>query len=386
MFNRIINLPKKESFFLFGPRQVGKSTLIEERFNKSIWLVDLLLNDVFFLYSKTPSLFREEAIEKIKNENIKTIFIDEVQRLPSLLNEVQYLMQKFNCQFILTGSSSRKLKRGGANLLGGRALQRNLFPLTYEELKESFKLDDVLLFGTLPPIVNKSRKDKIEILTSYVNTYLREEIQSEGIVRNLGGFSRFLDMAGNQFGEITSYSNIARECQLPVRTVQSYYEILEDTLIGLKLEPWRKSLRKRLSAHPKFYFFDLGITNAINKHLTAPLDSKLKGRLFEQLIILETYRTIGYKQSEANLYYWRTNHGAEVDLLIEKHGKIKAAIEIKSSSNISGSHLSGLRAFREENQTIPLYVISDVKNTYELEKVKILPWEEYLRLLPELIN
>lgn len=385
MFNRYIDLPKKDSFFLFGPRQVGKSTLINQRFNKNIWSVDLLLNDVFFTYSKNPSLFRREAAEKIKNENIKIIFIDEVQRLPILLNEIQFLMQNFKCQFILTGSSSRKLKRGGANLLGGRALQRNLFPLIYEEIKDVFKLDEVLLFGSLPPIVNKSKKEKIEILTSYVNTYLREEIQSEGIVRNLGGFSRFLDMAGSQFGEITSYSNIARECQLPVRTVQSYYEILEDTLITIKLEPWRKSLRKRLNAHPKIYFFDLGITNAINKRLTDSLDNQLKGRLFEQWIILETYRLIYYKQSEANIFYWRTNHGAEVDLLIEKHGEIKAAVEIKSSSQIAGSHLSGLRAFREENPQVPAYLVCNSKNTYELDKVKIINWKSYLKQLPELI-
>ena len=379
-------MPKSKSFFLLGPRQVGKSTLIKEMYTKNIWEVNLLLNDTFFLYSRNPSLFRNEAIEKIKNEKIKTVFIDEVQRLPELLNEVQYLMQNYGCHFILTGSSARKLKRGGANLLGGRAVQRFLFPFTYEEIKKLFKLDDVLLFGTLPPIVGKSNREKTDILNSYINSYLREEIQSEGIVRNLGGFSRFLDMAASQFGELTSYSAISRECQLPVRTVQSYYEILEDTLIGYKLEPWRKSIRKRLSAHPKFYFFDSGVVNAINKRLTASLDNQLRGRLFEQFIILETYRMIHYLQSEANIFYWRTNHGAEVDLLIEKHGKLIAAIEIKSTSNISGSHLSGLRAFKEENPKVPAYLICTAKNKYEINKVKILPWTDYLKLLPELIS
>ena len=191
-------------------------------------------------------------------------------------------------------------------------------------------------------------------------------------------------MSANQFGELTSYSAISRECQLPVRTVQSYYEILEDTLIGFKLEPWRKSIRKRLSAHPKFYFFDSGVVNAINKHLTAPLDNQLRGRLFEQFIILETYRMIHYTQSEANIFYWRTNHGAEVDLLIEKHGKIIAAVEIKSTQNIAGAHLSGLRAFSDENPKTPLYLIGKSKNKYELDKVRILPWNDYLKLLPEL--
>ena len=385
MLKRLISLPQNKSFFLLGPRQVGKSTLIKEQFNKNIWTIDLLLNETYFSYSKDPSLFRHEATEKIKNEKIKTIFIDEVQRLPELLNEVQYLMQNFNCQFILSGSSARKLKRGGVNLLGGRAVQRFLFPFIYKEIEKIFNLDDALLFGTLPPIIDKPQKEKTDILHSYVNSYLREEIQSEGIVRNLGGFSRFLDMAASQFGELTSYSAIARECQLPVRTVQSYYEILEDTLIGFKLEPWRKSIRKRLSGHPKFYFFDMGIVNAINKRLTSSLDIQLKGRLFEQWIILETYRMISYEQSEASIFYWRTNHGAEVDLLIVKHGKIKAAIEIKSSSNISTAHLSGLRAFREENPMTPAYLICNSRNAYELDKVKILPWKDYLKLLNKII-
>ena len=379
MLKRQIKLPKNKSFFLFGPRQVGKSTLIDQAYTKHLWKIDLLLNDVFFQYSKNVSLFRREAIEKIKNEKIKIIFIDEVQRLPEILNEVQYLMQNFKCQFILTGSSARKLKRRGVNLLGGRAVQRFLFPFTYEELKSDFELDNALLFGTLPPLMEKSNEEKTDVLNSYVNTYLREEIQSEGIVRNLGGFSRFLDMACSQFGELTSFSEISRECQIPVRTTQSYYEILEDTLIGFKLEPWRKSLRKRLIAHPKFYFFDCGIVNALNKRLTAQTDNMLKGRLFEQFIILETYRKISYLQDEANIFYWRTNHGAEVDLLIEKHGKIKAAIEIKLSSNISGSHLSGLRSFKEEHPQVKKYVICLAKNKFKLNDIVILPWEKYLR-------
>ena len=385
MLNRQIELPKNKSFFLFGPRQTGKSTLIQELFKKNIWVVDLLLSEAYITYSKDPSRFRHEAEEKIKNEKVKTIFIDEVQRVPALLNEVQFLMQKYKCQFILTGSSARKLKRGSANLLGGRAVERHLFPLTYNEIKEDFKPEEILQYGSLPPVFTSTQKDKIDTLSSYANIYLREEIQAEGIVRNLGGFSRFLDMAASQFGEPTNYSSIGRECQLPTRTVQSYYEILEDTLIGFKLEPWRKSIRKRLSAHPKFYFFDCGIINAINKQLTGNLDSILKGKLFEQLVILETYRVINYLQSEARIFYWRTNHGAEVDLLIEKHGEIKTAIEIKLSSNISGSHLSGIRSFRENNPKVPCYIVCNSKNKYELEKVKITPLKDFLELLPMLI-
>jgi len=329
-------------------------------------------------YSKDPSLFRKRAIEKIKNQSIQRIFVDEIQRLPALLNEIQGLMQHPACQFILTGSSARKLRRGGANLLGGRAFERQLFPFTYEETKEGFDLEQALAFGSLPPLFKQPEKQKIEMLSAYVRTYLQEEIKNEGIVRSLGGFSRFLDLAASESGEILNFSNVARECQLAKSTVQSYYEILEDTLIGLRLEPWRKSLRKRLAAHPKFYLFDTGVTNAVNKRLTAPLEPSLRGRLFEQWVILETYRQIHYRQSEAQIFFWRTNHGAEVDLLIEKHGRLLGAFEIKSSSHVSSAALSGIRAFREEHGKVPCSVICTASNPYELDGVKIVPWQRYL--------
>lgn len=385
MIDRAIKLPKRESFFLFGPRQTGKSTLIDSKYTSSVWKIDLLEEDTFFTFTKNPSLFRSQAVEKIKMEGIKTIFVDEVQRVPNLLNEVQSIMRQFPCQFILTGSSARKLKRGGANLLAGRAFERRLFPFTYSEIKEQFRLDNVLLYGTLPPVVGSSKNDKIEILSAYANTYLREEIQNEGIARNIGGFSRFLDMAAFQSGELLNYSNIARECQLPKRTIQSYYEILEDTLVGFKLEPWRKSIRKRLSAHSKFYLFDTGVTNAINKRLTAPLDKQWQGKLFEQFIILETCRQIHYLSSEANIYYWRTNHGSEVDLLLVKHDKILGAFEIKATKTIASPHLSGLRSFRQENPKVPCFVICLTKDAYQLDKIKILPWTQYLDRLTEML-
>ena len=385
MVNRIIELPSKQSFFLFGPRQSGKSTLIESRYTKSVWKINLLLNDVFFLYSKDPALFRRQAEEKILREGVKIIFIDEIQRVPLLLNEIQFLMGQFKkCQFILTGSSARKLKRGGANLLAGRAVKRHLFPLVFEEIKP-VKLEDVLRFGSLPALIGKTGKEKIDILSTYAHVYLREEIQSEGIVRNLGAFSKFLDMSASQCAELVSFSSVARECHLPVRTVQSYYEILEDTLIGFRLQPWHKSIRKRLVNHPKFYFFDTGVTNAINKRLTGSLEREQLGRLFEQFIVLETCRMIHYLHSEANIYFWRTNHGAEVDLIIEKHGKIQYAFEIKFSENISGAHLSGLRAFREEYPAVPCFLICGTAHAYELDQVKIIPWDKYLEKIREFV-
>ena len=385
MVERVVVLPKRESFFLFGPRQTGKSTLIQSRYTKNIWRVDLLLTDQYLAYSKDPALFRREALEKIGGEGIRTIFVDEIQRVPLLLNEVQALIQETPCQFILTGSSARKLRRGGANLLAGRAVERHLFPLVVEELKGIFSLEEVLRFGSLPVLLGKDRAQKTDFLATYVHAYLQEEVQAEGIIRNLGGFSRFLDMAAFQCGELLSFSAISREVQLPIRTVQSYYEILEDTLIGFQFFPWRRSVRKRLAAHPKFFFFDLGVTNAINKRLTGSLDPLTRGKLFEQFIILETYRQLHYRRSEANLYFWRTNHGAEVDLLIEKHGKIVGAFEIKSSPRIAGAHLSGIRAFQEEHPKVPCFVVCTAHHASSLGNAKILPWASYLKQLPDFL-
>lgn len=385
MIKRWVKLPDKASFFLFGPRQTGKSTLINALLKENAWSINLLLSDTFSKYSKYPELFRKEALKKIETGVVSTIFIDEIQRVPSLLNEVQFLMDQNKIQFILTGSSARKLKKGSANLLGGRAVERFLSPFIFFEIGKNFDLDDILRFGSLPSIYGKDNKEKIDILKAYTNIYLREEIQAEGIVRNLGGFSRFLDLAASQFGELISFSNIGRECHLPTRTVQSYYEILEDTLIGVKLEPWRRSLRKRLSGHPKMYLFDLGVTNAINRHLSDPPDNILRGRLFEQFIILETSRIMNYLQSETRIYYWRTNTGAEIDLVIEKAGKLKAAFEIKAKKEVGGNDFSGFRSFCADNPKVPCFLVCEASEPYQEGTIEVLPWMEYLKRLREII-
>lgn len=327
-----------------------------------------------------------EALEKIEKEGAERIFIDEIQRVPQLLNEVHYLIEKTGCQFLLTGSSARKLRRGGINLLAGRAVTRYLFPFIYREIANDFELEDVLSFGSLPAVYGRSRDEKIDILQAYAETYLKEEIQAESLVRNIGGFSRFIDIAASQCGALVSFSAIGRECQVPTRTVQSYYEILEDTLIGFRLLPWRKSLRKRIVAHPKFYFFDLGVLNSLTRQLTAPPDPVRTGRLFEQFILLETHRLLNYLRSEASLYFWRTNHGAEVDILIEKHGQLIGAFEIKAVKHVGGNHLSGLRAFRQDYPDVPLHIISLVENAYRIDDVLIMPWKMYLENLSDYLG
>ncbi|QQR79696.1 MAG: AAA family ATPase [Deltaproteobacteria bacterium] len=210
---------------------MGKSSLIQGLWTDRVWNVDLLKNDQFLKYSKEPSLFRKEAQQKIK-EGIKTIVIDEVQKLPALLDEVHSLIESSNTQFILTGSSARKLKRGGANLLAGRAVQRYLFPFTFNELREHFDLNHVLRLGSLPAIHELTDTESMDVLKTYTETYLKEEILSDGVARNIGSFSRFLDIAAAQCGEIVNYTNIGREAHVNARSVQSYYQILEDTLLG----------------------------------------------------------------------------------------------------------------------------------------------------------
>jgi predicted AAA+ superfamily ATPase len=385
MIKRIISLPYNRSFFLFGPRQTGKSSLINARFAENSWLVNLLHSEEFARYSKHPDQYRLDVEQKIKN-GVLCFVLDEVQRIPDLLQEVHALIEKYSdCTFIMLGSSARKLKRGGANLLGGRALQRHLHPFTTTELGEQFNLDEVIRFGSLPPLLGKSEQDKQEILRAYTDTYLREEIQMEGLIRNLGGFYRFLESAASLSGELLSFSNVARECQLPIKTVQSYYEILEDTLIGYRLLPWMKSERKRLVAHPKFYFFDTGVTNAINRRLSSAPDPTLYGRLFEQLMVLEAQRSIDYACSECRLYFWRTNTGAEVDLLLEKHGKLLGAFEFKSAREVGGNDFSGLRSFRADGHDVPLTVVYRGQHAYQTDGIQVTPYREFLLQISSLV-
>ncbi|TAN44348.1 MAG: ATP-binding protein [Nitrospirae bacterium] len=377
MITRALKLPTNRSFFLFGPRQTGKTTLINSVFKDRVFKVNLLLSDQYFKYSKDPSLLRKEVMEKTKSINY--VFIDEIQRVPELLNEAQHLIDSTSLYFIMSGSSARKLKRGYANLLGGRAVQRFLFPFMWSEVSEKARLMDFLRFGALPPVFfAKNETDKIDLLKAYVDIYLREEIQAEGIVRKIGAFSRFLDMAASQFGEIVNYSTIARECQQAVMTVKTYYEILVDTLIGFRLEPWRKSMKKRLAGHPKFYLFDNGVTNIINQYDHAISDPYLLGRLFEQFIIIETMKSIKTSQKMTNLYYWRTNTGAEVDLLVEQSGKLTGAYEIKWSKTVTTAQITGLKSFQQDHPGVPCYVICNADESYRLGNVLVMNWKKFL--------
>jgi len=377
MFPRLCSLPPKKSVLLLGPRQTGKSTLVRATVEAEAWSVDLLQQEVALRYAKDPAAFRREAEEQIRR-GVRTVVVDEVQRVPLLLDEIHRLIEKEKkVRFVLTGSSARKIRRGGANLLAGRAVLRHLFPLTAKEQGSHFDLDHNLRFGSLPTVIDASSEDAEDFLAAYANVYLREEIQAESLVRNLGGFARFLDVAAAQCGEILNASSVGRDAMLATRTVQEYYQILEDTLLGFRLEAWRKSVRARMVVHPKFYLFDTGITNAINRRLTASLDPSARGRLFEQWVVVECGRLLSYAQSEARLYYWRTNHGAEVDLLFEKHGRLVFAAEIKAKTRVATADLTGLRSFAEAHPQVPCYVVALVPEAYRLGDASVLPYRQF---------
>ena len=390
MIPRILKLPfKKNSVFLFGPRQVGKSTLVKHLLIAEDYLeIDLLKGDILLKYKANPGLLRAETDFLAQKKNKVYVFIDEIQKCPELLNEVHFLIEQYgrNVVFILTGSSARKLKKVAVNMLAGRAWQFFLFPFTHTELGENFNLDDALFRGTLPPIINESVKNTFRTLRTYSQTYLKEEILNEALVRNIGAFSRFLDIAADQSGGIVNYSTISRETGVSSKTIKGYYQILEDTLIAIKLEPYLKSARKRLIMHPKYYLFDTGIINAINGRISmSPVKgSTIYGMLFEHFVILETYRLIHYTEKAYKMFHWRSAHGAEVDLVIESADSLWA-IEIKSSPVIKPGNLKGLKSFVEEHPDARPVCVSTCDTPYMAGGIQVIPWNylfsyDYLNL------
>jgi predicted AAA+ superfamily ATPase len=258
--------------------------------------------------------------------------------------------------------------------------------LTLGEQGDHFDLDRTLRYGSLPAVVTGSATGARELLASYAETYLREEVQAEALVRNLGGFARFLDVVAAENGGSVNASAVARDASLATRTVLEYYQILEDTLIGYRLEPWRASPRARLVGHPRFYLFDTGVTNALTGRLGAPPDPVWRGRLFEQWIVLECLRLLDYRQTEARLYYWRTHNGAEVDLLIEKRGRLRLAVEIKSKRRVASADLSGLRSFSEAHPRVRRVVVAEVPEPYRLGSVDVMPYRMFFEQLPRLLR
>ncbi|MBN2418903.1 MAG: ATP-binding protein [Deltaproteobacteria bacterium] len=379
MFIRDIKPVKTKSYFLFGPRQTGKSTFVKSRLSLKDLYIDLLPQRNFLNYAKNPGQLRQEILAHLSKNDNSLVVIDEIQKIPSLLDEVHELIESKGVTFILTGSSARKLRRGGANLLAGRAYTYHMFPLTFSEMGNRFDLERALKIGTLPVLWESDREDSREFLNAYTETYLKEEIAAEGIVREIGPFAQFLDIAAANDGETVNFSNIARVCSLSSKTVQQYYQILEDTFLAVKLLAWNKSTRRRLVSHPRYYFFDTGVTNSLAHTLGDQLNPQIRGRRFEQFVICQLISFIHYNRLDIQLYYWRTNHGAEVDVLLCKGLRILCALEIKSSKNIAGESLSGLKSFMEDNPGIQAYVLGADQNRRLLDKnITVINWNDFI--------
>ncbi len=381
MLQRIQNLNKNNSFFLFGARGTGKTTLLKQLYtNKETLWIDLLTDADESLYGRHP----DELSHILSRKKYERVIIDEVQKAPKILDIVQHEMEKERgVQFILTGSSSRKLKRGSGNLLAGRAFTYQLFPFTSFELGENFDLKNALEFGTLPKLLQyPSVENKNEFLRAYVKTYLREEIQIEQLVRKLNPFRDFLEIAAQSNGKIINYSKISKDVGVDDKTVYSYFSILEDTLIGFMLPAFHRSVRKQQREAPKFYFFDTGITRALSGTLTVDLlpQTFAFGNAFEHWVILECIRLNEYKKLDYKFSYLKTKDDAEIDLIIQRPGNIELLVEIKSTKHVAGEHISQIRRFKKDWQLpCDAEIWSLDPNEKEIDGIHCLYWQTGLQ-------
>lgn len=367
MYKRIIDLPsllERKSFFLFGPRGTGKTTLVQHTLQDAI-IIDLLEIQTYREYLKNPSQISEQKLGPI-------VVIDEVQKLPEILDEVHRLIEKEKVTFLLTGSSARKLKRGGANLLAGRAWWADLFPLTSQEITD-FDLLTYFNRGGLPAIYPS--EDYEEELRAYTALYMKEEIQNEALTRKVAHFSEFLDLMALSNGEEISYQSIAADCGVSPNSVKNYIQILEDTLLAFQLGAYTKTRMRKAISRAKLYLFDIGVTNSLANRGEIKTESELFGKAFEHFIILEVRAYLSYRRKTDTMSYWRSTSGFEVDLILAD----KWAIEIKSAKSVSDKHLKGIRAIKEEGIVQHYAVISrDRLERTTKDGIKILPWKFFL--------
>lgn len=350
MYHRIFDIENRldEAMFLFGGRQVGKSTLLKERFPHAVYY-DLLNSELRNRFRLHPEEFRESLL-RYPHETL--VIVDEIQKAPDLLDEVHWLMVNKGLFFILSGSSARKLKKSGANNLGGRAIPETLFPLVSAEIPD-FDLNRAVQNGMIPRhyMVANARNR----LKSYIDLYLKEEILEEAAVQNVDDFTRFLEVAAISDGEILNYENVASDCGVSANTVKAYYKTLCDTLLGFEVPAYRKVIKRKLSKASRFYFFDVGIANYLTgRHHLAPKTPEY-GHAFEHLVLQEIVAYLGYKDSEEKLTYWHTYDDLEVDVVI---GDARVAIEIKSTDSVQTSHRKGLTEFAKEHPNVKQILVS----------------------------
>lgn len=376
MFERLQNIIENEedSVFLFGARQTGKTTLMLDKFPK-VKFYDLLETDTYERLSRNPSLFRQE-LEMCKEGEL--VIVDEIQSLPSLLNEVQWLIVRKRLRFILSGSSARKLKRSGVNMLGGRALYKTLYPLVSAEIPD-FNLDRAINQGMIPRHYLAQPKDLEKRLQAYVSIYLKEEIKAESLVRKLTSFNRFLEVAALTDGEMVNYVNIAQDCGIDSKTVKEYFSILEETLIGYMVPSYTKAIKRKVRQSPRFYFFDVALPNYLLKRKNLSVGSEDYGHAFEHLMIQEIIAYLGYNKEDLSaLAYWHTYTELEVDAVL---GDAEVAIEFKSCKEVQTKHLKGLKAFKEEYTEARLIIVSNDVAPRKMGDIEVMPACYFLKEL-----
>ncbi|GBE04706.1 hypothetical protein BMS3Abin10_00322 [bacterium BMS3Abin10] len=364
----IHNKLKQKSLFLFGPRQTGKSWLIAHSLSK-FRVYDLLDSDIYLTLSREPKRLEQEI-----RPNEKIIIIDEIQKLPFLLDEVHRIIEKYGIHFLLTGSSARKLRRGGVNLLGGRARSAYLHPFIFPELKERFNLLKALNNGLIPSIYFSDSPE--QDLKAYAGNYLKEEIAAEGLVRNVPAFSRFLQVAAACNGLLINYTNISNDAQVPASTVQEYFQILRDTLIGFDIPAWKKSQKRKPISTSKFYFFDIGVVRYLQNRSILQERSPEFGDAFETYLAHELKAFVDYNNL-GGLYYWRSKSGYEVDFVIDD----SIAIEVKAKNNVSQRDLRGIIALKEEKKLANYVVVCLEKRPRVIQGINIFPWKDFLQQL-----
>lgn len=381
MLHRILSPSFSSSFFLFGARGTGKSTFLRKQFPmQTPWFLDLLDPEIEDFYARSPKRLEQEL--KALKKRPDWVVIDEVQKVPRLLDMVHLLIEQDDYKFVLTGSSARKLKRGSANLLAGRAFVNEMFPLTSQELGSDFNLIDYLHWGGLPRIQSFSdANDRRDYLNGYVITYLNEEIRLEQLVRKLDPFRAFLDVLGQVSGKIINHKKIANEIGVDTKTVQSYFQIIEDTLLGFYLPAFHESVRKSQRLSPKFYLFDTGVKKALEGSLgQKPVErTSVFGELFESMVILESYRLNRYYKKDYRLAYYATKNDQEIDLVLTNN-KSHILVEIKSSDKIDEQEVAALkRQSSLFNKVQAIYYVSRYPQKLDIDGVKCVPWTDYLK-------
>ncbi len=375
MYRRTLKLPKpqEESFFLWGPRQVGKTHLLQTSF-PNVPFVQLLKNEEFAAYQESPQLLRQ----RVTSNNWDFVIIDEVQKIPQLLDEVHFLIEERGTQFGLCGSSARKVRRGHANLLGGRALRFELLGLTSHEVGIGYDLERLLNVGYLPKIYDSSKPQ--DLLRAYCADYLAEEIRAEGLLRNLAPFQRFMTAVALGDTEVLNFQSFARDVGVSAPTVRSYFEILSETLLGRFLQPWTRRSKRRVLKKPKFYFADVGVVNQLARRGKIEPQSSLWGKCFENWVCHELHAWISYKSPNTQLSFWQLSSGIEVDFVV---GDMNIALESKATKKITSDHLKGLRQLAVEHPEIQKrYVVSCEEHSRTLDDgIEILSHQDFTKRL-----